>query len=61
MVNNIEDKGSKAGTTSTILFNHLSNNDLIVIATAGELENFCHALSLDLHSNKNEKITTYEA
>jgi hypothetical protein len=43
------------------LFNNLSNSDLIAIAEAGELNNFCTALTLDLHSKTNEKDTTYEA
>ena len=61
MLNNIEGKVSKMVTTPTMLFNNLSNSDLIAIAEVGELENFCYALSLDLHSGKNEKGTTYEA
>jgi len=47
--------------TPVQLFNNLSNNDLIAIAEAGELNNFCNALTLDLHSKTNEKDTTYEA
>lgn len=47
--------------TPTKVFNSLSNKDLIAIAEAGELNNFCNALTLDIASHKNEKITTYEA
>jgi hypothetical protein len=46
--------------TPTMIFDKLSNQDLIAIADAGELNSFCNALTLDL-ANKNEKGTTYEA
>jgi len=61
MLNLIEVKENDMVGTPVQLFNNLSNIDLIAIAEAGELENFCYALSLDLHSGKNEKGTTYEA
>jgi len=60
MLKHIEDKANKMLTTPAMLFNNLSNNDLVIIAEAGELENFCYALTLDLNT-KNEKGTTYEA
>jgi len=47
--------------TPTKVFNSLSNKDLIAIADAGELKNFCNALTLDLATKLNEKDTTYEA
>jgi hypothetical protein len=47
-------------TTPVTLFHNLTNNDLIAIHEAGELENFCYALTLDL-ATKYEKGTTYEA
>ena len=61
MLNNIEDKVSKIMTTPTTLFNNLSNSDLVVIAEAGELKNFCNALTLDVITGDNEENTTYEA
>ncbi len=61
MLNNIEDKVSKIMTTPISLFNNLSNSDLVVIAEAGELNNFCNALTLDIITKKGEEITTYEA
>lgn len=62
MLKLIEDKENKMITTPVVLFNNLSNSDLVAIAEAGELTNFCYALSLDLASNKSyEKGTTYEA
>tara|TARA_B100001093_G_C26292815_1_gene785995 strand:- start:16 stop:168 length:153 start_codon:yes stop_codon:yes gene_type:complete len=48
-------------TTPITLFNNLSNSDFIAIAEAGELKNFCDALTLDLATNFHGKNTTYEA
>lgn len=61
MLNLIEVKENDMIGTPVQLFNNLSNIDLITIAEAGELNNFCIALTLDLHSKTNEKDTTYEA
>ena len=61
MLNPIEDRVNKMMTTPITLFNNLSNSDLVVIAEAGELKNFCNALTLDLITEKDEKDTTYEA
>ena len=61
MLNPIEDKVSKMITTPVTLFNNLSNSDLVVIAEAGELKNFCNALTLDVITGDNEENTTYEA
>lgn len=47
--------------TPTKIFDKLTNQDLVAIAEAGELNNFCNALTLDLVSSQNEKSTTYEA
>lgn len=41
MLKHIEDKASKMIPTPVTLFNNLSNSDLIAIAEAGELKNFC--------------------
>jgi len=50
---------------STIsLFNHMTDEDFLAIHNAGQLKNLCLALSLDLQSIKDEKITknkTYTA
>lgn len=61
MLKHTEDKVNNMFLTPTALFNNLSNDDLVVIAEAGELNNFCFALTLDIGSNKNGKIKTYEA
>jgi len=61
MLNLIEVRDENNMTlTPTMIFDKLSNQDLIAIADAGELNSFCNALTLDL-ANKNEKDTTYEA
>tara|TARA_B100001287_G_scaffold160508_1_gene134923 strand:- start:1256 stop:1438 length:183 start_codon:yes stop_codon:yes gene_type:complete len=60
MLKHIGDKAGKMIPTPVTLFNNLSNSDLIAIAEAGELKNFCYALTLDL-GTRNEKGTTYEA
>ena len=61
MLNPIGDKVSKMITTPVTLFNNLSNSDLIAIHEAGELKNFCNALTLDVITGDNEENTTYEA
>ena len=45
---------------ATKLFNNLSNEDLITIAEAGELDSFCKALTLDLVTY-NKEVETYKA
>jgi len=61
MLNFIGVKANNMSPTPVQLFNNLSNSDLVLIAEAGELNNFCNALTLDIASHKNEKSTTYEA
>jgi hypothetical protein len=43
------------------LFDSLSDEDLIAIHDAGQLQNLCQALSLDLQPKKDEEDTTYTA
>jgi hypothetical protein len=47
--------------TVTSLFNHMTDADFLALHEAGELKNFCWALSVDLQSKKNEKDYTYSA
>ena len=61
MLNLIEVKGNNMTTSAVHLFNNLTNEDLLAIMDAGELNNFCNALTLDLRSDTDEKNTTYEA
>lgn len=53
MLNNIGGKVGKMNITVTQLFNTLSDNDFVVMHEAGELKNFCDALSLDLNTKPN--------
>lgn len=43
------------------LFNHMTDEDFIVIYNAGQLKNLCLALSLDLQSTSEENPKTYDA
>ncbi len=61
MLNNIRDKGNRMNVTVTSLFNHMTDADFLVLHEAGELKNFCWALSVDLQSKGNEKDYTYTA
>ena len=62
MLNFIEVKGNNMTTMSPIqLFNNLSNEDLLAVVEAGQLTNFCNALTLDMISTSDEKDTMYEA
>jgi len=62
MLNFIEVRDENNMTlTPTKIFDKLTNQDLIAIAEAGELNSFCNALTLDLANKYNEKDTTYKA
>ena len=54
MSNAIEVRANKMKIGPTQMFNHLTNEDLILIANEGELENLCYALSLDINQSINE-------
>ena len=43
------------------LFNHMTDEDFMAVHKAGQLENLCHALSLDLQPKVNEENYTYTA
>ncbi|MDA7616830.1 hypothetical protein N8579_00465 [bacterium] len=61
MLNNIRDKGNRMNVTVTSLFNHMTDADFLALHDAGELKNFCWALSVDLQSKNHEKDNTYTA
>ncbi len=64
MSKRIEGKVSKMELSTISLFNNLTDEDFLTIHNAGQLKNLCLALSLDLQSIKDEKITknkTYTA
>ena len=49
---------SEMKITATQFFRHMSDEDFIMVAEAGQLFNLCNALSLDLNStSENEKYT----
>ena len=57
-------KENKMELSTISLFNHMTDEDFLAIHDAGQLKNLCLALSLDLQSIKDEKITknkTYTA
>ena len=54
MLNNIEGKGNRMNVTVTNLFTHMTDADFLALHEAGELKNFCWALSVDLQSKKND-------
>jgi hypothetical protein len=43
------------------LFNHMTDEDFIVIYNAGQLKNLCLALSIDLQPLTKEESKTYDA
>jgi hypothetical protein len=47
--------------TVTSLFNSMTDKDFMALHEAGQLKNFCDALSIDLQPSKNEKNNTYTA
>ena len=61
MLNNIGDKENEMNITVTSLFNSMTDRDFMTLHRAGQLKHFCNALSIDIHSNKNEKDYTYTA
>lgn len=58
MLNYIEARDSNGmKLSSRDLFNHMTDEDFVYLHQQGELLNLCYALSIDLHSKRDE----YEA
>lgn len=57
----IGDKVDRMELNTLALFNHMTDEDFLAIHSAGQLENLCQALSLDLQPKENEKDYTYTA
>ncbi len=57
----IGDKVGRMELSTIALFNHMTDEDFLAIHRAGQLENLCQALSLDLQPKENEKDYTYTA
>ena len=58
MLKRIEDKEDNITLTSEIFFRHMSDEDFIAVIKAGQMENLCNALAVDLQKTKIKK---YEA
>jgi len=58
MLKPIKDKEDKMTLTSEIFFRHMSDEDFIAVINAGQMENLCNALAVDLQKTKIKK---YEA
>ena len=54
-------KVDKMELSTIALFNHMTDEDFMAVHRAGQLENLCHALSLDLQPKEYEKDYTYTA
>ena len=57
----IEGKAGRMELSTIALFNHMIDEDFMADHKAGQLENLCHALSLDLQPKVNEENYTYTA
>ena len=47
--------------TVTQLFNHMTDEDFMILHEVGQLKSFCDALSIDLSPKSYEKDSTYTA
>ena len=59
MLKLIEDKEDKMELNTLNFFELMTDEDLVLVAKAGRLEDLCTALSLDLNSKSN--VVSYEA
>ena len=59
MLTLIEDKEDKMELNTLNFFELMTDEDLVLVAKAGRLEDFCTALCLDLNSKSN--VVSYEA
>ena len=57
----IEGKAGRMELSTIALFNHMTDEDFMAVHKSGNLENLCHALSLDLQPKVNEENYTYTA
>ena len=63
MSNYIKDRAGlkKMEINAITFFNHMTDDDFIIVHNAGQLKNLCDALSIDLQNLKYEKNNTYTA
>ena len=59
MLKLIEDKEDKMELNTLNFFELMTDEDLVLVAKAGRLEDLCTALPLDLNSKSN--VVSYEA
>ena len=57
----IEVKENRMELSTIALFNHMTDEDFMVLHEAGQLKSFCDALSVDLSPKSYEKDNTYSA
>ena len=61
MSNRTEDKVGRKMFRPMDLFNHMSDDDFMLVHESGQLYNLCMALSVDLQPKSDEKDYTYTA
>ena len=61
MLKHTRGKADKMELSTIALFNHMTDDDFIAIHKAGQMQNLCQALSIDLQPKDNEKNNTYTA
>ena len=57
----IEDRVGRKMFRPMDLFNHMSDDDFMLVHQSGQLYNLCMALSVDLQPKNDEKDYTYTA
>tara|TARA_Y100000361_G_scaffold105207_1_gene94879 strand:- start:535 stop:768 length:234 start_codon:yes stop_codon:yes gene_type:complete len=57
----IEDRVGRKMFRPMDLFNHMSDDDFMLVHESGQLYNLCMALSVDLQPKSDEKDYTYTA
>ena len=61
MLKHTKDKAGRMELSTIALFNHMTDDDFMAVHNAGQLKNFCYALTLDLQPKEDEKDSTYLA
>lgn len=61
MPRSIEDRPSRKMFNALALFNHMTDEEFMMVHKAGQLKQLCYALSIDLQPQYHEKDQTYTA
>ena len=56
-----KDKVGRMELSTIAIFNNMTDDDFMAVHNAGQLKNFCYALTLDLQPKSDEKDSTYLA